>query len=32
LLGAPLSPERTREYLWQVIRRSDGGSVALGMD
>ena len=30
LLGAPQSPERTRQYLWQATRRIDGGAVLLG--
>ncbi|MBC7800021.1 MAG: bifunctional diguanylate cyclase/phosphodiesterase, partial [Gemmatimonadaceae bacterium] len=30
LLGRPQSPERTREYLWQVNRRSGGVEALLG--
>lgn len=30
LLGAPQSPEWTRQYLWQATRRIDGGAVLLG--
>ena len=32
LLGAPQSPEQTRNYLWRVTRRTDGEPMLLAVD